>query len=74
MVRSHLRSRLHAVSAGTAQRLHRLPGREVEQVERLPLVRGEREVTFDHQALRDRRIARETELCGHLTFVHLAVA
>ena len=43
-------------------------------MERLPLVRGEREVTFDHQALGDRRIARETELCRHRAFVHLTVA
>ena len=43
-------------------------------MERLPFVRGKGKVAFDHQALRNRRIAREAELGRDCSFVHLAVA
>ena len=52
----------------------RLPGRQVEEVQGLALVGGEREVALDHQALGDRRVAGEAELGGDLALVHLAAA
>ena len=47
---------------------------EVHEVQRLVLVRGEREVARDHQRLGDRRIAGEAELGGDRALVHLPVA
>jgi hypothetical protein len=43
-------------------------------VERLTLVRGEREIALDHQALRDGGIPGEAELCGYGALVHLTAA
>ena len=74
MVRRHLAGRLHAFRARAPKRLHRLPRGEVQEVQRLSLVGGEREVAFDHQALGNGRIAGEAELRGDLAFVHLSVA
>ena len=53
MVRRHLRGRRYPFRARAPNRLHRLPGRQVEEVHRLPLVGGKREVALDHQAFRD---------------------
>ena len=58
----------------TPERLHRLPRRQVQQVERPLLVRGEREVALDHRALGDRRVAGEPELGRDGALVHLAAA
>ena len=43
-------------------------------MDRLPLVRRERKVALDHQALGDGWIARESELRGDLSLVHLSAA
>ena len=74
VVRRHLGRRRDTVGACAAQGLHRLPRRQVQQVQRLSLVRSEREVALHHQALGDRRVAREAELSRHFAFVHLTFA
>ena len=75
MVRRHLAGRLRRPcrcarrSASTDSRAERCM-----QVERLTLVRREREVALDHQRLGDRGVAGEAELGGDRAFVHVAVA
>jgi hypothetical protein len=73
-MRRHLCGRSDTLVSGAAQCLHRLPRGQVQQVERLALVGGERKIALDHQALGNRRVAGEPELGGHLAFVHLPVA
>src|SRR5205085_12225959 len=70
----HLGGRLDAGGLRGLERLDRLARREVEQVDGLALVGGEREVALDHQALGDRRIAAEAELRRDLSLVHVAAA
>ena len=60
--------------AGAAERLHGLACGEVEQVERPLLVRGEREVAVDHDALGHRRVAAEAELGRDEPLVDVAAA
>ena len=71
MVRRHLGRRFHPTRLRLRERLDRLPRGEVEQVQRLPLVRGERQVALDHQALGHRGIAGEAELGRNPALVHL---
>src|SRR5207247_2110423 len=58
--------------AGGAQRVYGFARREVEDLERTLLVRGEREVALDHHALGDRRPAAEAELGRHRALVNVA--
>src|ERR671923_260420 len=52
--------------------LDRLPRRQVQQVDRLLLVRGERQIASDHDAFGDGRIAAEPELGRDEPLVHVA--
>ncbi len=72
MVRRHLAARADACVARTPQRRDRLGGGEVQEVQRLVLVPGEREIALDHHRLGDRRVAREAELGRDGALVHVA--
>ena len=48
-----------------------LAGGDVEQVERAALVRGERQVALDHEALGDGRVAGEPDFSRDRALVHL---
>ena len=74
MVRRDFRRCLDAFGPGASEGLHRLPGGQVEQVERLPLVGRQCKVALDHQALGHGRVAGESELRRDLALVHLTVA
>ncbi len=74
MVRRHLAARAHAVLARATQRGDRLGRRQVQQMERLVLERGEREVALDHHRLGDGRIRGEAELGRDRALVHVAAA
>ena len=74
VVRRRLAGRLHARRERLPQLVDRLARRQVEQVDRLPLVRGEREVASDHHALGHRRVTGEPERSRDLTLVHLTAA
>ncbi len=73
-MRRRLAGRLHARRERLPQLVDRLARRQVEQVDRLPLVPGEREVAPDHHALGHRRVTGESERSRDLALVHLAVA
>ena len=55
-----------------AQRIDRLRRREVEDMDAAALVAGERQVALDRDRLGDRRVAREAELGGDPSLVHMA--
>ena len=74
MVRGHLRRGLEAGGLPAAQRVDGLTGGEVQKVERPLLVRGEGQVPLDHDALRDRGIPAEAELCGDQALVDVSPA
>ena len=74
VVRRRLAGRLHARRERLPQLVDRLARGQVEQVNRLPLVRGEREVAADHHALGHRRVTGEAELGRDRALVHLAAA
>ena len=74
MVRRHLGAAGHAGLAGAPQCSHGLGRREVQQVQGVSLVGGEREVALDHHGLGHRGIAGEAELGGDGALVHVAVA
>ena len=57
-----------------AQRLHRFPRGEMQQMQRPLFVCGKCEIALDHDALRDGWITGEAELRGDGPFVHLSVA
>src|SRR5207302_9615667 len=71
VVRRHLARRREPGSLSTREGGHRLPRREVKQVERSAFVGGEREVALDHQALGYRGIAAEAQLGRDGSFVDL---
>jgi hypothetical protein len=74
VVRGHFGRRRNAGGSSGTERRDRLAGRDVEDVNGTTLEGSEREVTLDHDALRDRRIAGESELGRDGPFVHLASA
>ena len=71
MVRRDLGGDFDLRRARGAHCVDRLAGGEMEDVQRPALVRGERQVTRDHHALGDRRVAGEAELGGDVALVHL---
>ena len=74
VVRRHLAGRLDAVAERGVERRDGLARRQVHQVDRPLLERGEREVALDHHALGRRRIRAEAELGGDRALVHMAAA
>ena len=74
MVWGHLAGGHHSGRLRPRERLDRLARREVQQVQRLALVRGQRQVSLDHQALGHRRVAGKAELGGDRALVHLPLA
>ena len=73
-MRRRLSARADAGLARAPQRGDRLGRRQVQQVYRLLLVRGEGEVALDHDRLGDGRVAGEAELRRDAAFVHVSAA